>query len=136
MPTTKEEKKICEDIIRAIEKYESPISLSYEDIMKDIVERQEGYIVECIHKVGVDVNKEELVKALSYDRDQYNKGYADRDAEIVRCKDCKYFDHSDFGKGEECWCKHFVSTYDTTHCHKVMEDDFCAWGERREDETN
>lgn len=72
MPTTKEEKKICEDIIRAIEKYESPISLSYEDIMKDIVERQEGYIVECIHKVGVDVNKEELVKALSYDRDQYN----------------------------------------------------------------
>ena len=57
------------------------------------------------------------------------------DAELViRCKDCKYFDHSDFGKGEEYWCKHFVSTDDYTHCHKVTEDDFCAWGERREDE--
>ena len=51
--------------------------------------------------------------------------------EVVRCKDCKFFDHDDFGKGEEYWCKHFVSTYDNTHCHKVMEDDFCAWGERR-----
>ena len=55
------------------------------------------------------------------------------DAEpVVRCKDCKYFDHSDFGKGEEYWCKRFVSTDDYTHCHKVSEDDFCAWGERRE----
>ena len=52
---------------------------------------------------------------------------------VVRCKDCKFFDHSDFGMGEEYWCKHFVSTDDTAHCHKVIEDDFCAWGERRED---
>ena len=52
---------------------------------------------------------------------------------VVRCKDCKFFDHSDFGKGEECWCKHFVSTDDTAHCHRVDEDDFCADGERRED---
>jgi hypothetical protein len=118
MPTTKEEKKICEDIIRAIEKYESPISLSYEDIMKDIVERQEGYIVECIHKVGVDVNREELVKALSYDRNQYNKGYADRDAEIVRCKDCLEFKYC-------------------LHNEHNDPNGFCAWGEKREDgETN
>lgn len=55
---------------------------------------------------------------------------------VVRCKDCKYFDHSDFGKGEEYWCKHFVSTDDYTHSHKVIEDDFCAWGERRIDETD
>ena len=54
--------------------------------------------------------------------------------EVVRCKNCKFFDHSDFGKGEEYWCKHFASTYDTTHCHRVMEDDFCSWGEKRENE--
>lgn len=53
---------------------------------------------------------------------------------IVRCKDCKFFDHSDFGKGEEYWCKHFVSTDDYTHCHEVIEDDFCSWGKRKEDE--
>ena len=57
-------------------------------------------------------------------------------APVVRCKDCKYFDHSDFGKGEEYWCKHFVSTDDYAHCHKVIEDDFCSWAERREDETD
>ncbi len=56
--------------------------------------------------------------------------------EVIRCKDCKYFDHSDFGKGEEYWCKHFVSTDDYTHCHEVIEDDFCSWGERKEDEQN
>ena len=121
MPTTKEEKKICEDIIRAIEKYESPISLSYEDIMKDIVERQEGYIVECIHKVGVDVNKEELVKALSYDRDQYNKGYADRDAEIVRCKDCRFHEHEEPGM---VWCPNVIGSW-------IEEDGYCSRGERR-----
>jgi RecJ-like exonuclease len=127
MPTTKEEKKICEDIIRAIEKYESPISLSYEDIMKDIVERQEGYIVECVHKVGVDVNKEELVKALSYDRDQYNKGYADRDAEIVRCKDCKkYIPCRKLPIGTSKWC----DLFDRATC----EMNYCGWAERKEDE--
>lgn len=52
---------------------------------------------------------------------------------VVRCKNCKFFDHSDFGKGEEYWCKHFVSTDDYAHCHKVIEDDFCSWGERKED---
>ena len=58
------------------------------------------------------------------------------DAEpVIRCKDCKFFDHSDFGKGEEYWCKHFVSTDDYTHCHKVTEDGYCSWGEKREDET-
>lgn len=55
--------------------------------------------------------------------------------EVVRCKDCRFFDHSDFGKGEEYWCKHFVSTDDYTYCHKVDEDDFCAWGERKEDDN-
>ena len=30
-----------------------------------------------ILKVGVNVNKEELIKALQYDRGQYNKGYED-----------------------------------------------------------
>ena len=55
--------------------------------------------------------------------------------EIVRCKDCKFFDHSDFGKGEEYWCKLFIKIEDSVYCHRVIEDDFCAWGERREDDT-
>lgn len=75
--------------------------------------------------------------ATSTVRNLYYKEPRDEDyikfIDVVWCKDCKFFDHSDFGKGEEYWCKHFVSTDDTTYCHKVCEDDFCAWGERRED---
>ena len=37
----------------------------------------EGEIYRAIQKYAVDVNKEELLKALQYDRDQYDKGYQD-----------------------------------------------------------
>ncbi len=57
--------------------YESPITRFAEDIMTDIVEREEGYLVESVHKVGFDIDKEELAKALRYDRDQYEKGFND-----------------------------------------------------------
>lgn len=57
--------------------YESPITRFAEDIMTDIVEREEGYLVESVHRVGFDIDKEELEKALRYDRDQYEKGFND-----------------------------------------------------------
>jgi len=47
--------------------------------MDEIYEQQIQHIDDCIfqtvQKVGVDVNKDELLKALKYDRDQYNEGY-------------------------------------------------------------
>lgn len=72
-------------------KYESPINLNYlvsepkgsiTDSIKEwykIMERVEDeYLVtECIKKLEVNVDKEELLKALSYDRDQYDAGYRD-----------------------------------------------------------
>jgi len=89
--------------------------------------------------MGRTIDADKLKAYLQDKYVMYDHTLADIDAQptvdaepVVRCKDCKYFDHSDFGKGEECWCKHFVSTDDYTHCHKVMEDDFCAWGERKE----
>ncbi len=48
----------------------------------------EGEILKAVQNVGVNVDKDELLKALQYDRNQYQKGYADRDSEIIRCKDC------------------------------------------------
>ena len=56
--------------------YESPISI-YEQIANDYVKQKDEYIYKAIVKVGVDVNKEELIKALAYDREQYSKGFAD-----------------------------------------------------------
>lgn len=47
--------------------------------------------------------------------------------EVVRCKDCKW-------RGELGRCRNVDSYY--MWYIKPKDDDFCAWGERREDETN
>ena len=56
--------------------WESPVTITQE-IAKKIVSDTEDYIMSEIYKTGVTVNKEELIKAIKYDRDQYNKGYCD-----------------------------------------------------------
>lgn len=75
--------------------YESPIEMfSVTDYARHIDEQIERVVYEAITKVGINVNKEELIKALQYDRDQYAKGYADglnERPEVVRCKDCKWW---------------------------------------------
>lgn len=58
--------------------YESPIELfSVEDYSKQIDEQIEKAVYEVVTKIGINVNREELIKALEYDRNQYEKGYAD-----------------------------------------------------------
>lgn len=57
--------------------YQSPITMYTERIIKDIDEKQDEYLVEEVRKVGFNINKEELAKALEYDRDQYMRGYTD-----------------------------------------------------------
>ena len=57
--------------------YKSPINAIVNDICSDIQKKEENYIMECVRNVGINVNKKELVKALSYDRHQYEKGYND-----------------------------------------------------------
>ena len=53
--------------------WESPI-----EILRTEIETQlEGEVLKAVQKIGVTVNKEELLKALKYDRDSYTKGYMD-----------------------------------------------------------
>ena len=56
--------------------WESPVTITRE-IAKQIAGETDNYIMSEIYKTGVVVNKEELIKAIKYDRDQYNKGYCD-----------------------------------------------------------
>ena len=53
--------------------YESPIKIIERNITKDL----EDNVHDVIMSYGIDVNREELLKALNYDRDQYEKGYRD-----------------------------------------------------------
>lgn len=64
--------------------YESPIRLIVQELETSIREQQEKQIFEAVQKCGVDVDREELIKALAYDRDQYGKGYADGRADAQR----------------------------------------------------
>lgn len=58
--------------------YESPINLIYGGLTTKINEDVDNAILVTIHQqLGIDVDKEELIKALNYDRDQYRKGYMD-----------------------------------------------------------
>ena len=96
--------------------YKSPIDL----IITQVETNMENEIVRAVQRVGVNIDKEELIRALAYDRGQYAKGYYDRDSEIVRCKDCihhhidndgcQYCDRIDYGYG---W----------------KDDDFCSKAE-------
>lgn len=61
--------------------WESPIEIICNDIQYKVVDEYEKQIINAIQSYGISVNKEELVKALNYDRQQYEKGYADAKAE-------------------------------------------------------
>ena len=47
--------------------------------------------------------------------------------EVVRCKDCK--DHDSWSHTCVHWTHHCTPP---GYSYKVNEDDYCAWGERRE----
>ena len=53
--------------------YNSPITM----IVDQMRVQQEGEVFKVVQNVGVTVDKDELLKALAYDRDQYEKGLKD-----------------------------------------------------------
>lgn len=61
--------------------YESPIELLVTEIQHQIVKQQDEEIYKAVLNYVPNVDKEELIRALQYDRGQYEKGYADAKAE-------------------------------------------------------
>lgn len=58
--------------------YESPIKRIINEAVNQIEKREEVELMYSIKQsVGYAVDKQELIKALQYDRDQYQKGYED-----------------------------------------------------------
>ena len=53
--------------------YESPIRI-FQD---EMTTRMENDVCKVVCSYGIDVDKDELVKALNYDRQQYEKGFKD-----------------------------------------------------------
>lgn len=103
--------------------YISPIELVQQP-MRIMQHPIDECIFQAVMNVGVNVDKEELIKALAYDRGQYQKGYDDRDVEIIRCKDCIHWDK---GHTEECGNLNSVCF----HNGWCKPDWYCADGERK-----
>jgi hypothetical protein len=100
-------------------RYQSPVDL----IVSEMNMKLDGTIFKAVQNVGVNVDRDELIKALQYDRQQYQKGYADRDAEIVRCKDCKWWHKSETHNGYgDCGQANGITL--------KSSDWFCADGEK------
>lgn len=59
------------------EMYEAPVEIIRRQVAKEFDDAVENEIQKFLFAVRVNVNKEELIKALKYDRGQYDKGYAD-----------------------------------------------------------
>jgi len=53
--------------------YKSPIEIIY----KDIQLRMDNGILKAVQECNIHVDRDELIRALQYDRGQYEKGYAD-----------------------------------------------------------
>lgn len=98
--------------------YESPIILSY---FNEIKKQHDENIYQAVLKCGVSVDKDELIKALQYDRNQYDKGYQDAMNAIVRCEECKHWQVS--VDGIHTWCSKRMGM--TTN-----KNDFCSYGEK------
>lgn len=59
-------------------KYESPITRIQNQLLGEMVKKEEDqFMCEVRRTIGYQIDKAELIKALNYDRDQYEKGYQD-----------------------------------------------------------
>ncbi len=104
--------------------YESPIKV----IQGELETQLEGEILKAVHRVGVTVDRDELIRALRYDREQYQKGFDDarEDAVVVtRCKDCEHLVNATVNGNGFLICD--ISDMETA------PDDFCNHGDRREE---
>ena len=122
--------------------YKSPITIMQveKQIGTKVAEEFDRVVLDAVYEVVPLVDKDELLLALHYDRDQYDKGFADGKVaamnELVRCKDCKH-------RGKKIEYGFVAYAYESV-CplccddpyYSILKDDdfFCAYGERRSDD--
>lgn len=104
--------------------YTPPASLNLSDFQDAIGDA----VVQAIIKIGIRLNREELLKALNYDRGQYKAGYdagfADGFIEtlhVARCMECRYYN---VASPRRCELPSGLTA--------PSGMDFCSYGEKRE----
>lgn len=113
--------------------YQSPIDVIYGDMQTKL----EGDVLKVIQNYDIKVDKDELLKALTYDRDQYHKGWSDgwvnAKWDIIRCKDCKHFAKWDKNVAPDTG--YYCTRPNQQSCNLVPED-YCSYAERKDEVEN
>lgn len=97
------EKVFNKDTLVNMDMYQSPITKLIGEITSEIIRNEENKLIAVVNQqVGYRIDREELIKALQYDRDQYRKGFNDAKRQIldkiyemfegVQCMDCTGYD--------------------------------------------
>lgn len=94
--------------------YESPIRI----IASQVEMKMENDVLQAIQRYDIQVDKDELIKALNYDRQQYEKGYQDGQANPPQAEWVDEF---------ECYGALF---HKCSHCHftilRSAHESFCS----------
>ena len=125
--------------------YDSPIDVIFnrtvDNIMAAFNNSIDDGVVTAVVKAGFNVDKDKLVEVFTQDmrryEEAYRKGYAQRDADIIRCKDCKHrpIKPNDYENGFDlefpdgkcpCQCD------DGWYSWYPADNWFCADGERKD----
>jgi hypothetical protein len=118
-------------IMRRRTMYKSPIEV----ITEEMKLFYDGDVVRAVQKHDINVDKEELLKALRYDRDQYEKGYADGKRAaldgLVRCKDCDYCHEYTKWNGKDYLGCNRLAEFCDGQIVEVDAYDFCSYMNRR-----
>ena len=67
--------------------YKPPITI-YQALRDSLNIQLENNVCKAVASYGINVDKDELIKALKYDREQYEKGYTDGRAECPEWIPC------------------------------------------------
>ena len=96
--------------------YESPITM----IASQVETKIENDVMTAVQHYDIQVDKEELIKALNYDRQQYEKGY--RDAQSKLKPMCKYLgkcmSHPDISREYHDWCDLYREDCNCQCCYR------------------
>lgn len=109
---------VNDDMANAVLGYKSPIEL----YMNEIKTKIDGDCVKAVQEYGFKVDKNELAKALKYDRDQYNSGYLDGYMEARR----------KFERPHGVWGKWVITEIRCPNCLEYFQTDCYSTEELKE----
>ncbi len=104
--------------------YESPINI----IQGQMETSLENDIMSVVQRYGIDVNKDALICALQYDRNQYEKGYKEGVADYLTALFDKEFILAQYGINDID--RQFLAMVNPSQ----MMLDYAAYKERQEEE--